>query len=623
MANFKIIDSIKDIGPLVADLAVSGELGLDVETSGLDSISCVLYTIQLYINNNTYVVNCLNFKEVPYLVQLLSSKKVIGHNIKYDVKVLHAKTGELLPIVFDTMSAEIMINQGVGKKMYSLAELVLKYEGVELDKTVRASFYESKEILTSLTYDQLLYAANDVAYLLPIYRKQTEKLESQNQQNVVDLEMRLIPAISKMENTGVYLDRELWLDLMQEAVGKAAVIGEDIKDQIIAKLKLDGSKTLLQVLDSLSISVTTKRDKTAFELLPADASTIPFIRDKVNLASPKQMLAILRLFGIKTDSTGEKLLKDKFGNKPIVKSLLELREYIKKSTSFGQSFLDKINPVTGRIHAEFNQLRADTGRFSCSEPNLQQIVRDSHYRSCFRARPGRKLLTADYSQQELRLAGSISGEPKFEEAYLKGIDMHTLTASIIFDEPLESVVPEQRQVAKGYNFAVLYGSTEYGLAYNFQMDIKRAKILLDKFFAGYSRLAFFKQQVEKAIVERGYSSTPLGRKRFFEKKTMYSSYDEKEKIENAIKRQGFNHIVQGAGADVTKLALVTMHEKNPFGDRFLILMTVHDEIVAEVDEGILKEAQEFMENCMLEAERPFLGRIPAEVSCKVGDVWSK
>jgi len=619
---FSIITNIHEMGPLLGDLSISDIVGFDVETSGLDWITCKLYTIQLYLNDNTYVVDCLKFGPIKYLMELLSAKKLVGHNIKYDTKVMLAKTGVLVPDVYDTMLAEVLCYQGIGKKFYSLQELVDKYCGVTLDKEVRKSFYELGD-LTELTQEQLMYAAHDVQYLHVIRDQQIIMLESQKQMRVLDLEMRLVPVVAEMENTGILLNIERWRELMGTALQEAQSTSELLKNLIFDRINYSAYATMFDLYTALSIPVKTKRDKEALQKLPCSFNYVAQLRRDLNLSSPKQLQSVFKVLGINLESTGEKILKEYQGEDELIKYLLLYREYNKKASSFGESFLEKVHQVTGRIHSEFNQLMADTGRFSSSNPNMQQIVRDSDYRHCFIASPGYVMVTCDYSQQELRLAGAITGEEKFIEAYLNNIDMHTLTASVIYDVPLDEVTREQRQIAKGYNFAVLYGSTEYGLAYNFQMPIEHARDLLDKFYKGYPRLAEFKNLMEDGIQARKYSSTPLGRKRFFEDKKFFSDSWKMNNYFNSMRRQGFNHLIQGAGADITKLALVKIHEENPFGDGLRIIMPVHDEIVCEVSADIAEKGRDFIVKCMCDVFQPFLGRIPAEASSSIELTWSK
>lgn len=613
---------MNQLGPLLRDLTVSDIVGFDVETSSLDWITCKLYTIQLYLNDNTFVIDCLKFGPIKYLMELISVKKLVGHNIKYDTKVILAKTGVLIPDVYDTMLAEVMCYQGIGKKFYSLAELVLKYHSIELDKEVRKSFYELGD-LTELSQEQLMYAARDVQYLFGIRDEQLNLLESQKQLRVLDLEMRLVPVVAKMEHTGILMDTERWSELMNVALQEAQRTSELLKDLILKRIDYSAYATMFDLYDALSIPVKTKKEKSNLQSLVCSGFFVEGLRNDINLASPKQLQSVFRILGIDLESTGEKILKEYKGEDELITLLLLYREYNKKASSFGESFLNKIHPVTGRLHSEFNQLMADTGRFSSSNPNMQQIVRDSDYRHCFIATPGFVMITCDYSQQELRLAGAITQEDRFIEAFLNNQDLHALTASVIYGVPFEEVTKEQRQVAKGYNFAVLYGSTEYGLAYNFQMPIEQARDLLDKFYKGYPKLAQFKTLMEDAIQQRKFSSTPLGRKRFFEDKKFFIDHREMERYTSTIRRQGFNHLVQGGGADVTKLALVEIHENNPYGEALRIIMPVHDEIVVEVREDLAEEGREFIVKCMVDVFQPFLGNIPAEASSEIGPTWSK
>lgn len=596
------------------------EIGFDIETNSLDWFTCKLYTIQIATVKNIFVIDVqkINSDILKIFLNSLKDKVLIGHNIKFDLKVIYAKTGILFNHVYDTMIAETLINQGVGDRFYSLEDIVHNYCLVVLNKDVRQSFYNNDN--DTLTYDQILYSAMDVKFLKEIKSKQLEKLENQKQLKVVDLEMSLIPVVAKMEYDGVLLDVPEWKKLMNMAAERAKEREKSIKDLLLSSEVVGKFENLYELCRTLKIPVSNSSIPN-LKLISDPSFYRKYIEDNFNISSSNQVKAMLNLLGIPVESTNEKILTD-FSDHEVVKLILEYRENFKLSTSFGDSFIEKIHPKTGRIHAEFNQL-VDSGRFSSSNPNLQQIVRVNAYRKCFIARPGYKIITADYSQQELRLAGSISGEPKFIDAFKNGIDLHSLTASVIFQVPLEEVTKDQRQIAKGYNFAVLYGSSSAGLAYNFKLDRSRAEELLNRYYQSYPVLHYFKTQMENEIYKRGYSSTPLGRKRFFKKPELYSDYKEMSKVESKIKRQGFNHIIQGAGADTTKLAMVYIFNRNPFGDDLRILMIVHDEIVCEAKEEIVDKAVEFITNCMLDAERKFLKDIEPEVEIKYDDFWKK
>jgi len=258
-----------------------------------------------------------------------------------------------------------------------------------------------------------------------------------------------------------------------------------------------------------------------------------------------------------------------------------------------------------------------------TNPNLQNIPSDKEYRKPFKATPGKKLLSFDYSQQEYRLVGAISKDPVIIDSYVSGKDMHTATASIIYNKDMDKVTKEERSLGKTINFAVLYGSTAYGLAFNLKIEPKRADEFLRKFYEGYPTLTMFKRVVGDAIWAKKYSSTVMGRKRYWETKDFFADYKEADRYESRVRREGFNHIVQGTGADVTKLAMIKMFRENPFGDSFKLIMQIHDEIVVEVDEKIANEANEFGKKCMIDVFQPFLGAIPASVESHIDDHWTK
>jgi DNA polymerase-1 len=301
---------------------------------------------------------------------------------------------------------------------------------------------------------------------------------------------------------------------------------------------------------------------------------------------------------------------------------LELREQEKKISSFGADYLKHIHPKDGRIHTDYNQLGTYTGRLSSSKPNLQQIPRSQDYRKAFVAKPGYKLIAVDFSQQEYRLVGAISGEQTIIDAYKAGKDMHAATASIVNNIPIEQVTKEQRNRAKSINFAILYGSTEYGLAFNLQIPVKEARQILENFYSGYPTLKEFKTYMESMIVEKKYSVTVLGRRRYWEDKKVFADGEEYIKYNKTIAKEGFNHTIQGSGADATKIALCNIFYNNPFGaENLKILLQVHDEIVCEVKEDLVEEGTKFIVEEMEKAIQPFLGEIPAIAEPAVGDYW--
>lgn len=599
-------------------------ISLDTEASSLDPFVAEWILLQVKLMDTIYLFDCrtLDKKFLTYIIDILNSsgKRILAHNAKYDMKIVFQGTGILLEKLHDTMITESLIYRGIGKTFYSLVDLVEKYTGEQISKDVRTSF---EDMVGDISQEQLVYSALDVEHLEFIYNAQMSLIQERRMERVYDLEMNLIPAIVSMELNGIYLDGQMWLELKDIAVLGEQEALKNLLHKIGNKIDFSGFRDGAELADFFFVPVRTKKSRAALELITDTSNIKDWLLENINLRSHKQLKGILaRTYKFKLDSTDEKTLRD-LNDKEIVPSILDYRMYGKKISTYGEDFLKYINSVTGRVHSEFIQNGTVTGRFSSNNPNLQNIPADKEYRMPFRATAGRKLMTLDYSQQEYRIAGSVTGDEVIINAYKLGKDMHTATASIIFGKSLDEVTKEERSLGKTINFAVLYGSTATGLSYNLKISQEVAEGFLDKFSSGYRRLSIFKSLVEEEVWNRKYSTTLLGRRRYWEDKQFFSDYKEASKYESRVKREGFNHVIQGTGADVTKLAMLKIFRENPFGDKFKMVLQVHDEIVMEVDEDIVKDAEEFARNCMVNVFQPFLGEIPAEVGSTVGDCWSK
>jgi DNA polymerase-1 len=215
--NYKVIENISEIGEFLSELATVTEIALDIETSSLDPQTCKLYSLQVGTRNTIYIFNLLKFKEINYITSLLSDKVCIGHNIKYDMEVLYTNTKILLTKVYDTMLAELLtLREPPNVRLISLSDLVQKYCGVTLDKTVRESFYKNGE-LTELSEQQLIYMAEDVKYLFNIKDIQEKEIDVSRQREVWELECKIEPIVCMMELTGISLDTEAWTKLTEKA----------------------------------------------------------------------------------------------------------------------------------------------------------------------------------------------------------------------------------------------------------------------------------------------------------------------------------------------------------------------------------------------------------------------
>jgi len=594
-------------------------LYIDTETSGLNPFEDKLRLITIYDGEEYLVFNTdiLDKNIIRYIVMLLSGGNctLVGHNLKFDIKFLYANSGVLLDKLHDTMNTEVIINTNPSDSRFpSLGSLVIKYCGVQLNKAIRESFYTDN---SEINQEQLLYAIEDVKYLPAIHQKQLEEAFRQKQTKVVNLEDRLLPVVISMEINGIKLDKDEWVKLSQTAAVQSEEIAKKLKSILIDKIK---GKSILEVFELFGIIVKSKKRKNELEGKEVSGNE-SLLFEEINFNSSLQVKKILSFLGIQVESTEEKELEEYKGNE-FIDLLLEYRGLKKLVTTYGEKFLENINKKTGRVHSEFNQLAARSGRFSSSNPNLQNIPRRAEYRRPFVAEDGYVIIDIDYSQQEYRLAGAISKEPAIINAYKIGKDMHTATASLVFKIPMENVTKEQRNKAKGYNFGILYGANKYGLSYALGCSVDDADEVITAFYSGYPVLSKFKSAFEAQILDRGYSTTVLGRKRFFERKFAFSSENEKYKYTRSLTKQGFNHLIQGTGADILKQALCNIYYNNPFGDKLKIIGTVHDEILIEAKEEYADEIKKFVEEQMLLAEQPYLGEIPAVVESSVEKYWA-
>lgn len=615
----------KEIGGLISDLSNVSMIGLDTETTGIDPLISKILLVQIGVGDNVYVMHRGNLGKLFFtkLLEIIKENniKCIGHNIKFDIKILHTDTGILLRNLHDTMIVESVLTAGVGDKLSSLAKLVSKYCGEELVKDTRLEFIDM-DWNSTFTDQQITYAGTDILYLDKIYNSQIELATKEGLLPTIELEMNLVPAVAKMELQGILLDVEHWNGLIKDSESNIVRLSKVMKDLIFNSVPVASYGNAYQFARALAIPVKAKKLQKILESIVDPSVSMIWINENFNIGSHKQLLTALHLCGIDTPDTNEKTL-NKLPQNDIIDVILEYRDYEKRLSTYGQNIIDLINPVTGKIHTEYFQVGTQTGRFSSKNPNLQNIPIDNGFREGFISRPGYSFIAMDYSQQEYRLAGALSGEPVILDAYLRGADMHIATAALKFKKDFHDITKDERKFGKTMNFAIIYGTTIWGLKRNFKISLEESQDLLDEYWAGYPRLFALKTKIESKIMELGYSITPMGRKRYFKPIPSFGTPYEIEKITSQMKREGFNMVIQGGGADVTKLSIINMENNNPFGNKFSLLLQVHDEVVAEVEDSILKEAEDFMRYEMVTAFQPLLGKIPAITDAKISKRWTK
>jgi len=605
-AEYEVVKTQEQLENAARYLARSTLLAVDTENAGIDPHEWWPLLLQISDATKCYIFEAYNdtldYTPIKSLLEDPAITKVF-FQAKYDWKWLAVHWGIEVQNLFCCQVAERLLTVGLpnARRRPSLADVVLKYLGIKLRKEARNAFIGRYPDIEPITEAEFRYAAADVLLLIEVFFQQVEGLKALELSTVSALEMEVLPILADSEITGVKLDKEKWYLLLAEAE---------------ARLRRYASKV--------------------FEYFePVIAQKTIFGVPTFNLGSQPQLLNYLNKLGFELPSTGEEELKKYRDQHPVFAALLEWRGYNKIATSYGSKFLDNICAKTGRLHCQFNQVEADTGRSSSSGPNLQQVLgfdpdnpESLNFRSCFVSKLGYDLITADYSQQELRILADMSGDETFCKAYTtltkdgEELDVHRYTASVIFDTPYDDVTKTQRTRAKTLNFFLVYGGGSYALAATLGISPEEAQEIIDAYFTRYSGIRQFLNTKAAEALHNGYSETVSGRKRFL---TLPSPDDPiYEKAKAGIKRKGKNSPIQGSGADVTKQGMVFVARAlRKAGLDAKILMVVHDELVIEVRKDQAEQAARIVEEEMVRGFTHFFKNIPMRVDAHISDAWEK
>ena len=569
----EIITSPAHRADVAAEFAGDDSVALDVETFGDrkdDALNPWRGEIRfLQIAGDRTSVFLIDLQAIGYdlgpLGDLLSSKPVIGHNIKFDALWLLVKCGIRLPRVFCTLTAARLLSAGT-KPGNNLDLCLERYLGLPAAPDQSRSDWGAM----LLTEDQIAYAARDVAHLHMLKGVMDHELEMTGLDGVADLEMRLLPHIVAMEHAGFAVDKDKLGSIENTARAEAVGIAAEVR-------------SILGLPD-------------------------------LNLGSPKQLLPALKSRGIPLDSTNEESLQA-CGDTEVVPKILAYRA-LEKQAQQAASLLESV-AADGRIHGRFDPTGTATGRFSSKSPNLQNIGR-GELRSCFIAPPGHSLVIADYSQVELRAAAAIAGEQVMIDAYKRGDDLHKITASAVLGKPLDEITKEDRQKGKSSAFGLLYGQNAKGLvryaktSYGVTMTEDEALAIRRKFFATYGSLRQWHgtshQQAERGIEE---VRTVTGRRRLIPPDA--SAWERFTALVNTP--------VQGGTADGIKRALVDLAAKLPEGAQ--IISTVHDEIIVECAEADAGHVRDLLASVMRESMQSLFPAVPIEVEAAACSNWGQ
>src|SRR5437762_2344603 len=522
--QYQLVKTAEELRRAVDALSKEPVVGLDTETTDLDPYLSRLRLIQLATSDGVFIIDLNRFADTDLkrghalapLRQLFSSPRPIkiAHNAKFDAKFIKHNLGVDLVGLFDTLLASQLVSAGDIEERHGLNAIAARYLNEEVDKSERLSNWEFE-----LSEAQLQYAARDAEVLIPLREKLIDRIKSLGLIQCAQLEFECVMPVVDLELTGFYMNKARWLEQLAIVEERRAELANELQEMLGEGV--------------------------------AQASLFGPPRANINLDSQQQVTEAMNRLGIPLpDSTRNWKLQPLAAQYPIVAKLLEYRTMQKALTSYGQNMVELINPRTGRLHADFRQIGAPTGRFACTNPNIQQVPHAAEYRRCFMGHPGsRQLVIADYSQIELRILAEFSGDEGFIEAFKSGADLHRVTAAQVFGVAQDQVSKEQRDFAKRLNFGVVYGIGAQRFSMMTGLSVTEAEDVLRRYFATYRKLdAYLKESASRAVSEK-QARTASGRLVKF-------NFDAADRQQVSMtQRNGKNAPIQGTSADILKRAL--------------------------------------------------------------------
>jgi len=592
MTNYEVIKTPHDLSRAIETLTNQPVVGLDTETTDLDPYTSRLRLIQLAAPDKVFIFDLDAFRNgdpaktdiVAPLRALLAAQRPIkiAHNAKFDAKFIKHNLAVDLGGLFDTLLASQLVGAGDIEERHGLKSVANRYLNEAVDKTERLSNWDFE-----LSESQLEYAARDAAVLLPLRERLIERLKAESLVKVAQLEFECVMTVVDIELAGFYMHKDRWLDQLAIVEKRQRELAEQLQE-VLAEESSQGS------------------------LFGGPQ------RNDINLDSHLQLTQALSRLGIPVpDSTRNWKLQPLAAQYPIIATLLEYRTVQKALTSYGENMIELINPVTKRLHADFRQIGAPTGRFACTNPNIQQVPHAVEYRRCFSGYPeGRKLVIADYSQIELRILAEFSGDQGFINAFNTGADLHRVTASQVFNTSLDQVTKEQRDFAKRLNFGVVYGIGAQRFALMTGLSQSEAENVLRKYFGTYRQLDSYLRDAANRAVNDRQARTASGRLVRFR-------YDENDRQQISMtQRNGKNTPIQGTSADILKRALKLLKDELKDSSAQIVNI-VHDEVVVEADANEAEEIATKLEKVMCAAGEEYLKTVPVKVETEIADEWVK
>jgi len=574
--KYELVNSSENIEKLIELLKMSKSYCFDTETTSVDSMVAELVGLAFCVKAGEayYVPVSADREEANQLVAQFkvifedTTKEVIAQNLKYDLTVLKNYGIQLNGVFFDTMIAHYLLEPDQKHGMDILAETYLTYKPQSIEELIGKKGKNQGSMRDVAIEKVVEYAGEDADITFQLKEVFEMELGNGDIRKLFDeVEMPLISVLAAMEYEGINLDCENLAEFSKELEVSLVHLTKVISELATTEFNIDSPKQLGQVL---------------FEVLKID--------DKAKKTKTGQY------------STSEETLTKLTSKHDIVSKVLEYRSLKKLKSTYVDSLPDLVNPKTGRIHTNYMQTVAATGRLSSNSPNLQNIpIRTEKGREIRKAFIPRnkeyQILAADYSQIELRIIAALSGDQGMIEAFKNGIDIHSVTASKVFDVPLEEVDRDMRSKAKMVNFGIIYGISAFGLSQRINIPRKEAKVIIDNYFEKYPGI---KSYMDKSIAfakEHGYVETIMKRRRYLK------DINGKNAIMRGFaERNAINAPIQGSAADVIKLAMINLQQeliKQNFKSK--LLLQVHDELVFDVHKDEIEKIRPLIKEKMEQA----------------------
>jgi DNA polymerase-1 len=591
--SYHLISTAEERKELLDLLLKQKQVCFDTETTDIDALHADLvgFSFSYKAREGFYVTVPSDFEEAKKIVEEFNpffesnSIEKIAHNIKYDLKVLNRYGIKVSAPTFDTMIAQYLINPESKQGMDFLANHYLGYQPISIE-TLIGKKGKGQGNMRDLVPEEIAdYASEDADITFQLKQILEPEIQKEHLKELFySMEMPLIEVLKDMEEEGIAIDVKALQDYSKELESTLLRLDGEIKSLAGVIFNVDSPKQLGEVLfDHLKISNKAKKTKTG------------------------------------QYATSEDVLVKHEKDHPIVPLILEFRQLRKLKSTYVDPLPTMCDKVDGRIHTNFMQTVTATGRLSSNNPNLQNIPirseKGKEIRKAFVPRSSEyQMMSADYSQIELRIIAALSGDKNMIQAFQQGMDIHTATAAKVFNVPFESVTREQRSAAKAVNFGIIYGQSAFGLSQTLNISRTEAKSIIDSYFEQFGQLKSYMDSIIHVAREKGYVETIMKRRRYLPDINSSNAV-----VRGFAERNAINAPIQGSAADIIKMAMIAVHNSmKKEGVKSKMILQVHDELVFDVHISEKLLMQVLVKEAM---EKAIKLVVPMEVEMELANNW--